>query len=179
MHSTLYNQLTIFHAIAAEGSISGAARSLGMAVPSVSKSLKLLEQRTGTPLFHRTTRRIALTEEGRSLYERTAQAIEALEHAVANTQGLGNELAGSVRGTLERAGQTAQVVGDVHQGELTLEESLDGKRISATWLGDVVEGQCGKEIRGQWSENAAADDALEVSVPFVLRKQAMPPVVSQ
>ena len=89
------------------------------------------------------------------------------------------QLAGSVRGTLERAGQTAQVVGDVHQGELTLEESLDGKRISATWLGDVVEGQCGKEIRGQWSENAAADDALEVSVPFVLRKQAMPPVVSQ
>ena len=102
MHSTLYNQLTIFHAIAAEGSISGAARSLGMAVPSVSKSLKLLEQRTGTPLFHRTTRRIALTEEGRSLYERTAQAIEALEHAVANTQGLGNELAGSVRMTLSR-----------------------------------------------------------------------------
>lgn len=89
------------------------------------------------------------------------------------------QLAGSVRGTLERAGQTAQVVGDVHAGELTLEESLDGKRISATWLGDVVEGQCGKEIRGQWSENAAADDALEVSVPFVLRKQAMPPVVSQ
>ena len=89
------------------------------------------------------------------------------------------QLAGSVRGTLERAGQTAQVVGDVHQGELTLEESMDGKRISATWLGDVVEGQCGKEIRGQWSENAAADDALEISVPFVLRKQAMPPVVSQ
>ena len=89
------------------------------------------------------------------------------------------ELAGSVRGTLERAGRTAQVVGDVHAGELTLEESMDGKRISATWLGDVVEGQCGKEIRGQWSENAAADDALEVSVPFVLRKQAMPPVVSQ
>ena len=83
------------------------------------------------------------------------------------------ELAGSVRGTLERAGQTAQVVGDVHAGELTLEESMDGKRISATWLGDVVEGQCGKEIRGQWSENAAADDAAAVSVPFVLRKQAV------
>lgn len=40
MHSALYNQLTIFHTIAAEGSISGAARKLGMAVPSVSKSLK-------------------------------------------------------------------------------------------------------------------------------------------
>ena len=88
------------------------------------------------------------------------------------------ELAGSVRGTLERAGKTAQVVGDVHDGELTLEESMDGKRISATWLGDVVEGQCGKEIRGQWRESTA-DDAPEISVPFVMRKQAMPPVVSQ
>ena len=86
------------------------------------------------------------------------------------------ELAGSVRGTLERAGKTAQVVGDVHAGELTLEESMDGKRISATWLGDVVEGQCGKEIRGQWRESAAVDaqvDAPAVSVPFALRKQAV------
>ncbi len=85
------------------------------------------------------------------------------------------EWAGSVRGTLERAGKTAQVVGDVHEGELTLEESMDGKRISATWLGDVVEGQCGKEIRGQWRESAAADDAAEVSVPFVMRKLAVSP----
>ena len=84
------------------------------------------------------------------------------------------ELAGSVRGTLERAGQTAQVGGDVHAGELTLEEAMDGKRISATWLCDVVEGQCGKEIRGNWSESAAAGDAADdVSVPFVMRKQAV------
>lgn len=88
------------------------------------------------------------------------------------------ELAGSVRGTLERAGQTAQVVGDVHAGELTLEESIDGKRISATWLGDVVEGLCGQEIRGQWHASTA-DDAPEISVPFVLRKQALQSVVSQ
>ncbi|MBP6396133.1 MAG: hypothetical protein KA294_10045 [Giesbergeria sp.] len=86
------------------------------------------------------------------------------------------ELAGSVRGTLERAGRTAQVVGDVHAGELTLEESMDGKRISATWLGEVVEGQCGKEIRGQWMSPGAdggADGATDTSIAFVLRKQAV------
>ena len=124
------------------------------------------------------TRSRALVEKG-DVFAGLLQAGVALEQAIyakARRTGLDRE---KFRGTLERAGQTAQVVGDVHQGELTLEESLDGKRISATWLGDVVEGQCGKEIRGQWSENAAADDALEVSVPFVLRKQAMPPVVSQ
>lgn len=82
------------------------------------------------------------------------------------------ELAGSVRGTLERAGRTAQVVGDVHAGELTLEESMDGKRISATWLGEVVEGQCGKEIRGQWM-TPGADGAADTSIAFVLRKQAV------
>ena len=82
------------------------------------------------------------------------------------------ELAGSVRGTLERSGRTAQVAGDVHAGALTLEESMDGKRISATWLGDVVEGQCGKEIRGVWS-SSGANAAADISVPFVMRKQAV------
>ena len=31
-----------------------------------------------------------------------------------------------------------------------MEESIDGTHISATWLGDVVEGSCGREIRGTW-----------------------------
>lgn len=83
------------------------------------------------------------------------------------------ELAGSVRGTLERASRTAQVTGDVHAGELSLEESMDGKRISATWTGDVAEGRCGKEIRGFWSASADDGEAAEVRVPFVMRKQAV------
>ena len=41
----------------------------------------------------------------------------------------------------------ALLVGDVDDGQLTLEESLDGKRISATWVGEVVEGSCAREIR--------------------------------
>ena len=42
------------------------------------------------------------------------------------------ELAHSVRGTVQRGGTTAQVSGDVDDGDLTLEESINGTNISAT-----------------------------------------------
>lgn len=102
MNSILYNQLTIFHAIAEEGSISAAARRLGIAAPSVSKSLKLLEESLGARLFFRTTRRISLTEEGKRLRENTVQAVQTLENAVAEVRGAGGSLSGSVRITLSR-----------------------------------------------------------------------------
>ena len=76
------------------------------------------------------------------------------------------ELGESVRGTVQRGSATAQASGDVHEGELTLEESTDGQHISATWLGTVVEGSCAREIRGTW-HHAATD----TTTPFVLRRQ--------
>lgn len=77
------------------------------------------------------------------------------------------ELEGSVRGTVQRGADTAAITGDVHEGALALEESTDGTHISATWAGDVVDGSCGKEIRGTWNNVTP-----ETSTPFVLRKQA-------
>ncbi|MGH6625358.1 MAG: hypothetical protein ACRECD_02245 [Burkholderiaceae bacterium] len=76
------------------------------------------------------------------------------------------ELAESVRGTLRRDGSQALLAGDVDQGELNLDESLDGLSISATWTGQVVDNSCGKEIRGTWQH--AADSATR---RFVLRRQ--------
>jgi hypothetical protein len=76
------------------------------------------------------------------------------------------ELAESVRGAINRAGERALVAGDVDEGEFTLEESVNGINISATWTGAVEEGSCGKEIRGTWQ-------AAGESPPrrFILRKQ--------
>ena len=71
---------------------------------------------------------------------------------------------GTVKGSIIRAEGRSIVVGDVNQGKLTLEESADGKKVSGTWLGDVVEGSCGREIRGDWL------DAKDASIPFVMTK---------
>ena len=76
------------------------------------------------------------------------------------------EFAGSVRGAINRNGDRALLAGDVEDGEVTLEESANGTNISATWLGDVVEGSCGREIRGTWQ--AEGDSQAR---PFLLRKQ--------
>lgn len=72
----------------------------------------------------------------------------------------------SISGTLNRNGDRSQLAGDVEDGEVTLEESADGKRIAATWLGEIVEGSCGREIRGTWTR-----DGETRGTAFVLRKQ--------
>jgi DNA-binding transcriptional LysR family regulator len=52
------------------GSLSAAARSLPSSLTSVSRQISALEQHFGTPLLLRTTRHLALTDDGRILYER-------------------------------------------------------------------------------------------------------------
>ncbi|HEU0199671.1 MAG TPA: LysR family transcriptional regulator, partial [Burkholderiaceae bacterium] len=56
--------LGFFSALAATGSLSAAARELGITTPAVSKHLAQIEARLGVPLVRRTTRRMSLTPEG-------------------------------------------------------------------------------------------------------------------
>jgi DNA-binding transcriptional LysR family regulator len=66
-----------FVAIAEAGSLTAAARVEGSSLPAVVRLLAGLESELGTRLFHRTTRRISLTDAGRRYLER-CRAIEAL-----------------------------------------------------------------------------------------------------
>ena len=56
--------LGFFSALASAGSLSAAARELGITTPAVSKRLALMESRVGVSLVNRTTRRMSLTPEG-------------------------------------------------------------------------------------------------------------------
>lgn len=102
MDSAQFGQLRVFHAIAAEGSITGAARRLSIGLPSVSKSLKTLEESVGVPLFNRTTRRLEITEAGEMLRARTFEAMQSLSYAVESVQDLGQTPRGAVRITMAR-----------------------------------------------------------------------------
>lgn len=56
--------LGFFSTLATCGSLSAAARELGVTTPAVSKHLMQMESRVGVPLVNRTTRRMSLTPEG-------------------------------------------------------------------------------------------------------------------
>ena len=60
----------IFCAVAESGSISAACESLGIESSTASRTLKAMEEDTGAALFLRDARRVALTDVGRSAYER-------------------------------------------------------------------------------------------------------------
>src|SRR5882762_8856106 len=62
--------MAIFVRVVDAGSLSAAARSLPSSLTSVSRQISALEQHFGTPLLLRTTRQLALTDDGRILYER-------------------------------------------------------------------------------------------------------------
>jgi DNA-binding transcriptional LysR family regulator len=71
--------LALFVKAADLGSLSGAARSLGLSLPSVSRHLTALEERLGTRLLIRTTRKLALTDAGRTFYARAKQILADLD----------------------------------------------------------------------------------------------------
>jgi len=72
------NELKTFRAILAAGSLSGAARDLGISLQVASKRLAMLEQRAGVRLVNRTTRTLSATEEGASLLIDVERALDAI-----------------------------------------------------------------------------------------------------
>jgi len=79
-------ELEIFVLVAEQGSLSAAARRLGVSPSAVSKAMARLEARLGVQLLQRSTRRVQLTAEGVQYYERGKRVLadlDELETAVA------------------------------------------------------------------------------------------------
>ena len=67
--------LMAFQAIVQEGSASAAADKLAMSNPGVSRHIQTLEHQLKMRLFHRTRRRLILTEEGAQFYAETERIL--------------------------------------------------------------------------------------------------------
>jgi len=72
-----------FTRIVERGSLTAAAEALGSSLPSVVRTLAALESALDVRLLNRTTRRIALTDEGREYYERCKRVLADVEEAEA------------------------------------------------------------------------------------------------
>ncbi len=79
--------IKVFVAIAEAGSLSGAGKRLGMPLSTVSRHLKALEDELETRLVTRTTRRLTLTEPGRSYAVTCRQVLDELDAAARSLAG--------------------------------------------------------------------------------------------
>ena len=94
---TNLGDLEVFARVIATGSMSTAARSLGLSPGVVSKRIKRLEDRLGTRLIQRTTRQISLTEAGQGFHDRVLAVLAGLEEAEAFATGRASELRGTLK----------------------------------------------------------------------------------
>ncbi|MDX6915929.1 LysR family transcriptional regulator [Pectobacterium carotovorum] len=74
-------ELQAFVVVIDTGSITAAAEQLGQTTSGISRALRRLEDKLGTTLLHRTTRRLSLSEEGMMFLEHARGVIHAVEHA--------------------------------------------------------------------------------------------------
>jgi DNA-binding transcriptional LysR family regulator len=74
-------EMAVFAKVGEIGSISGAARVLRLPKSSVSRAVSKLEAGFGARLVERTTRRVTLTEIGRSLHEHCVKMVAEAENA--------------------------------------------------------------------------------------------------
>lgn len=92
-----FNRLAHFVAIVDAGTITGAAKTLGISKAVVSKQLQLLEEEVGTPLVVRNTRHLQPNDAGKHFYEDAKSAITQANNAYERVQEKDNTPKGVLR----------------------------------------------------------------------------------
>lgn len=133
MRGAEYAELAAFVAVAQERSFRRAATRLGLSPSALSHTIRELEERLGAKLLNRTTRSVAPTDAGLSLFNRLAPAFSDIAGAVEAVSAFRDRPSGTVRLNLPRLaavivlapafGHFARAYPDVRL-ELTVDDSL-------------------------------------------------------
>jgi DNA-binding transcriptional LysR family regulator len=117
-----------FLAVADEGGFARASRRLSLSPSAVTRAIAALEQRLGAPLFHRTTRRVRLTDAGTRFLADCRRILAELETAEAAAAGERAELRGQI-------GITASVLfGRMHVAPILFDFLAQHPRVTARTL---------------------------------------------
>lgn len=172
--------ISTFVAVAETGSISEAARRLQLAKSVVSERLSGLEASLGARLMHRTTRKLALTEDGTAFLDRATRILRDIDEAATELAERRGELVGPLRisapVTFGRMHLGPAIVPFLEQHpriELTLD--LDDRRIDVAASGfDAVvrHGPLGDSRLTAW--RLAPSRRLLVASPAYLARHGLP-----
>lgn len=97
MQRARFDDITLFIAVVDAGSFVGGGQAMGLTRSAAGKAVSRLEGRLGVRLLNRTTRRLSLTDEGRTLHERGLRILAEIEDAEASVAGRGGTPRGLLR----------------------------------------------------------------------------------
>jgi len=91
------DDLRVFTVVVRKSSFAAAAQEMGASPAYVSKRIRLLEQELGTRLLHRTTRRVAVTEEGERIFQWALRILDDMDHLLQEVGTIRSEPRGLLR----------------------------------------------------------------------------------
>lgn len=164
------DQLRIFVEVAERQHLTQAAAVLFLTPSAVSTSIKSLEERYGTALFHRVGRRIEISDAGRIFLVEARRALASAQAAEAVLQG-GADL-GFVEGNIEPTGLEEETVGEDNMVVVVASDHpwADGRTLTARELeaGQWILREAGSGTRSALETGLAALDVAVVNLQIAL-----------
>ena len=131
------SNIGVLAAIVEGGSFARASEALGLSRSGVSRAITRLEARVGVRLLDRTTRAVALTDEGRRLYSEVGPLLTGIEDAVTVTSGSSVVVRGRLRVNVD-AFFSRLILAPLVSEFLSLYPDLSLELIANDQLGDLV-----------------------------------------
>jgi len=126
------NEIMVFTRVVQAGSFTAAARALGMPKSTVSQKVSALERRLNARLLQRTTRKLSLTDAGRTYFDYCARIVTEVEHAESAVASLQATPRGPLRVTAGiNSGYLGEIVSDFlrRYPEVRLELLCTGRQV--------------------------------------------------
>ncbi len=176
--------MEVFSKVATTGSLSGAARALGMSQTMATKHIGALEGRLGVKLVHRTTRKITLNEAGRRYLESVERILSELSEADAMAAAERMEVGGTLRVNAPVSFGVREIVplfaelSDLHPA-LSVDLGLSDRTVDLVEEGWDVAIRIGKiEDQTLMARRIARCRMLVAASPSYLAKHSIPTSIS-
>jgi len=173
--------IAAFMAVAEAGGFAAAGTRLGLSRSAVAKAVARLEGRLGARLFHRTTRSLALTDDGQIFHERCARGLAEIEAGRAALETGQRQPTGRLRVTLPMLlGQrcAAPILLDLARAHprLDLELSFGDRPVDLVEEGFDLAVRNGRlpDVAGLRSRRLAVQRMAVVAAPDYLSRRGAP-----